>query len=168
MRRRLILMRHAKSSWKSDAADDHSRPLNKRGRRDAPAVAQALKERDWTPELVYSSDSKRTSETLQLMCGSFAPGPDIKFVSALYHGGIHEIRDAAANTADEIQTVMMLGHNPGWEHAVSWFTGEHHMMGTANAALLVSEAESWREVLSGERAWQLLDVVRPKDLPSAE
>ena len=137
MRRRLILMRHAKSSWKSDAADDHSRPLNKRGRRDAPAVAQALKERDWTPELVYSSDSKRTSETLALMCGSFATGHELKFVYALYH-------------------------------AVSWFTGEHHMMGTANAALLVSEAESWREVLRGERAWQLLDVVRPKDLPSAE
>ena len=51
MVRRLIVMRHAKSSWKDPNLDDHERPLNKRGRRDAPMVADAIFERGWIPDL---------------------------------------------------------------------------------------------------------------------
>ena len=167
MRRRLILMRHAKSSWKSDAVDDHGRPLNKRGRRDSPAVAQALIELGWSPEMVYSSDSQRTRETLELMCEVFQPTPVVEFVPAMYHGGVHEIREAAVGTSADVQTIMALGHNPGWQHAVDWFSGEQQPMSTANAALLQIDGESWREVLHGERTWQLIDVIRPKELKSA-
>ena len=74
MERRLIVMRHAKSSWKSDAETDHLRPLNKRGRDSAPLVAARLVELGWIPEAVYSSDSLRTRETWDGM------------MNALYHG----------------------------------------------------------------------------------
>ena len=134
MHRRLILMRHAKSSWNSDAIDDHSRPLNKRGRRDAPVIAEHLSELGWAPEIVYSSDSQRTCETLELMQDAFSPRPTIEFVPSLYHGGIHEIREAAAEAPADVHVVMALGHNPGWQHSVAWFTGEHEVMSTANAA----------------------------------
>ncbi len=63
MTRRLIVMRHAKSSWKHAGLTDHQRPLNKRGRKDAPRVARALIERGWTPRRVLSSDAARTRET---------------------------------------------------------------------------------------------------------
>ena len=168
MRRRLILMRHAKSSWKSDAVDDHGRPLNKRGRRDAPAVAAAIQDAGWTPEIVYSSDSARTRETIELMSDAFAPTPTVTYLHSLYHAGVHEIREAAVETSAEVQTVMMLGHNPGWQHAVGWFSGEFTEMTTANAALLQATGESWREVLHDERSWQLVDVIRPKELNLAE
>ena len=168
MLRRLILMRHAKSSWKSDAVDDHSRPLNKRGRRDAPIMAEVLNERGWTPEVVYSSDSERTRETLELMCTVFVPTPKVVFVPALYHGGIHEIREVAVQTAAEVQTVMVLGHNPGWQSAIPWLSGEHEVMSTANAALLSAEGESWREAMHGERLWHLNDVLRPKEIKLAD
>ena len=55
MARRLIVMRHAKSSWKNPKLRDHQRPLNKRGRRDAPRVARALRKAGWVPDAVLSS-----------------------------------------------------------------------------------------------------------------
>ena len=168
MRRRLILMRHAKSSWKSDAIDDHGRPLNKRGRRDAPLIASELNERGWLPELVYSSDSERTRQTLHLMLPQFEPAPAVELSHSLYLGGIHEIREAVVASAPEIATILVLGHNPGWQNAVTWLSGDYEAMTTANAALLETEGESWREVLQDERSWQLVEVIRPKELATDE
>ena len=65
--KRLIVMRHAKSDWGTNAPTDHARPLNKRGQRDAPRVAQRLVELDWLPQYIVSSDSTRTRETYELM-----------------------------------------------------------------------------------------------------
>ena len=76
MRRRIIVMRHAKSSWKSGARDDHARPLNKRGRRDAPRIAARLAELGWVPERVISSDSERTRQTWARMEEAFDLPPD--------------------------------------------------------------------------------------------
>jgi hypothetical protein len=67
MQRRLMIMRHAKSAWSSDVASDHERPLNKRGRRDAPRVGKRLAKLGWVPEFVVSSDSRRTRETWERM-----------------------------------------------------------------------------------------------------
>ena len=63
MKRRLIVMRHAKSSWKDPGQTDHERPLNGRGRRSAPLVAARLAELGWAPTRVHSSDAARTVET---------------------------------------------------------------------------------------------------------
>ena len=67
MVRRLVIMRHAKSSWKDQKLDDHERPLNNRGRRDAPIVADAIFERGWIPDIILVSSSKRTIQTLEGM-----------------------------------------------------------------------------------------------------
>lgn len=164
MRRRLIVMRHAKSSWHEGGGDDHSRPLNKRGQTDAPVIGNHLSELGWGPEVVFSSDSTRTRETLAGMLDQFTPTPAVEFSRALYHAGIHEIRDALATVADEVTTAMVLGHNPGWTHAVWWLSGKSVEMTTANAALLETTGDTWREALHGEGHWELIDVVRPKEL----
>ena len=161
-------MRHAKSSWKSDAPDDHARPLNKRGQRDAELVAEELQTIGWLPEQVYSSDSERTRQTLELMLKRFRPTPNIEYLPTLYHGGVQEIREAAAGASAEVATVMVLGHNPGWQHAVYWLSGEHVPMTTANAALLESEGENWCDVLIGEQSWEFVEVIRPKEILAAE
>jgi phosphohistidine phosphatase len=164
MLRRLIVMRHAKSSWSSDAQGDHGRPLNKRGRRDAPAVAARLCELNWLPEAALSSDSARTRETLTLMLDQFDPRPQAAYLPSLYQGGIHQLREAVAGLSSDIKTVLVLGHNPGWAVAVTWLTGEPVDMTTGNAALLESSGDTWREALHGEGAWELVEIVRPKEL----
>jgi phosphohistidine phosphatase SixA len=160
MKRRLIVMRHAKSSWKSDAPNDHARPLNKRGRHDAPRVAARLEELGWLPAHIISSDSARTTETLEHM----GLDAQVTFTRDLYHAGIDEVRAAVSPLADDIASVMVVGHNPGWEEVVESLSGEETIMKTACAALLEIEAATWHEAVNNDGGWQLIEMIRPRDL----
>ncbi|MGM0575445.1 MAG: SixA phosphatase family protein [Myxococcota bacterium] len=162
MRRRLILMRHAKSAWGSEARTDHERPLNERGERDAPRVAERLAELGWDPEAVYSSDSRRTRETWAGMADAFDRDVAVTFTPDLYQAGLDEIREAALEWPDDLEILLVLGHNPGWEDALSILTRQAWGMTTANAALLVGEGDTWVEALEGR--WRLEDLIRPRDL----
>jgi phosphohistidine phosphatase len=162
--RRLIIMRHAKSSWKDKTLEDHARPLNKRGRADSPRMAHALAERGWRPDLILSSDAQRTRETWALMAPTLAPQAPVRWLSSLYMGGAEEVREALRDAPDEARTILLLGHNPGWEELVTSFTGRAVRITTANAALLAAEAASWAVLVEEVEGWSLLDVLRPKHL----
>ena len=164
MRRRLIVMRHAKSSWNSEVLTDHARPLKKRGCRDAPCVAARLAELGWVPQYVLSSDSQRTRETYELMSPAFAGEPPVEFLYSLYHCGVEGFCSEVSRLDDEILSVLAVGHNPGWEEVVDWLTGEAVGMTTANAALLEGTGDTWREAVAEACSWTLVDVVRPKEL----
>ena len=169
MQRRLIVMRHAKSDWGTDAPPDHDRPLNKRGRKDAPRIAQRLCEGGWIPEIVLSSDSQRTRETYGRMSDALSESlgsePQVLFLGSLYHAGVAALESALSEVPDNTQTVMALGHNPGWEQVVGQFCGEWVRMTTANAALLTIEANHWADAATARPgSWTLVDVLRPKEL----
>lgn len=160
---RLILMRHAKSSWKEPGQSDHQRPLNARGRRDAPAIARLLVQMGWTPELAVVSDAARTEETWAWMHGELGGEPTVQLASPLYHGALGEIIDVLRLQLNGEATVLALGHNPGWEDAVAALSGRHLRMKTANAALL-SHSEPW-EVALRRRDWRLDGLLTPPDRP---
>jgi phosphohistidine phosphatase SixA len=159
----LVVMRHAKSSWKSDAADDHDRPLNKRGRRDAPRVARALTERGYRPNLIISSDSRRTRETLDAMLPVLGD-VTVAFRRAFYHAGIGEIRAELNEIEEWPGCVLVLGHNPGWDEAVEWLCGEAVYLRTANAALLKASGRRHAAALRKRESWELRDVIVARDL----
>ena len=161
---RLIVMRHAKSSWDSNAPDDHSRPLNKRGCRDAPRIAERLAEMGWTPELVLSSDSQRTRETCELMLPKFVTQPEVQFLPSLYHSGPSDVAACLSSVPPQINSLMVLGHNPGWESVVLYLSGKEITMTTANAALLELDTTSWESTFDNEGNWNLVEVLRPKEL----
>ncbi|WP_299356426.1 histidine phosphatase family protein [uncultured Shimia sp.] len=104
---KLILTRHAKSSWKQLDLTDHARPLNKRGRASAEAVGDWLRHEKMVPDETLSSDAARTRETAALM------GFDVEpvFLSALYHAGSTMMLRQLHNATGK--KVMMIGHNPG-------------------------------------------------------
>ena len=162
MGKRLIIMRHAKSSWTSGAATDHQRPLNKRGRRAAPLIGARLRDLGWIPDLVIASDSERTRETWQRMRAEFPQSVEERFSRSFYHGGLNAIESACARLADDVTTVLVLGHNPGWEGAVAELGGQCERMTTANAALLKCDADCWAEAMEAD--WVLEDMLRPKEL----
>jgi len=162
MQRRLMLMRHAKSEWQSRAPTDHERPLNKRGRRDAPRVGKRLVELGWVPEHVVGSDSRRTRETWERMEKHF-PETRVGFTRALYAGGPAELRTEVARLSAGVRTVLVLGHNPGWEEAVKALSGREVRMTTANVVLLEGKGATWGEALQRDR-WSVIGVVRPKEL----
>ena len=164
MHRRLIVMRHAKSSWDSDTISDHDRSLNHRGRTDAPRIANQLTQLGWTPDYVLSSDSERTRETYQRMFEYFNPPPESNFLRSLYHAGVQEFCTAVSQLADDFTTALVLGHNPGWEHVVHWLADQSITMTTANAALLEGPDLPWFETVIHPAMWQLAGVIRPKEL----
>jgi phosphohistidine phosphatase len=159
----VLMMRHAKSSWDSGVASDHERPLNKRGRRDSPVMAQLLCGNDLVPEFIVSSDSKRTCETLELMqpvFEKFGAEPVIEIGESFYHAPASEWLEKLAELPDEFSSVMFLGHNPGAEELVLHFTREHHSMPTAAIAYFEFEPESWSDCVEA----RLVDLWRPKEI----
>lgn len=108
MSRLLILTRHAKSSWNNPALGDHDRPLNKRGRRSAPAMAAWLRQHDWMPDEVISSTATRTRETWQRMG---LEAERIQFHPTLYLAGPDTMLSHLSKASGKV--VLMLGHNPG-------------------------------------------------------
>jgi phosphohistidine phosphatase len=87
-KRRLILLRHAKSDWHAGADSDHERPLSARGRDDAPRVGERLSELGWVPEVVWSSDATRTRQTWDRMQPALSAAlparPEVVFTPDLY------------------------------------------------------------------------------------
>jgi phosphohistidine phosphatase len=106
MKRRLILTRHAKSSWDSPGRD-HDRPLNKRGYISAPAIGKWLRENDFEPDEILSSSARRTVETCEGLGFPITP----TYMSALYHASADTMLQELQNAGGH--TVLMVGHNPG-------------------------------------------------------
>jgi phosphohistidine phosphatase len=111
--RRLILFRHAKSSWADPDLDDHDRPLNDRGRLAAPLMGAWLAGRGWRPDHVLCSSSLRTRQTWAAAAGAFDAPPEPTVEPELYHADpatmLARLRAAPADAA----TVAMIGHQPG-------------------------------------------------------
>ncbi len=156
-------MRHAKSDWGGGASGDHARQLNKRGRRSAPLIAAELQRIGWAPEVVISSDAQRTQETWEHMWGTFEQ-VEPAFTRELYLAGLEAITPLVSRVPAAIGTVMVLGHNPGFSHAVELLTGAPAELTTANAALMAIEAESWKAAIGSRGAWRLDQILRPREL----
>lgn len=167
MKRRLIVMRHGKSAWDTDAPDDHSRPLSGRGQREAPLVAERLLELDWRPERVVSSDSTRTRQTYTCLSRIFGDPLPVEFTRELYLPDVDAVRGAIARLPPEASVVLLLGHNPGFEEALSWLTGADERLKTSSAALLETDADAWGAAAARPRAFRVVSLIRAKELRPA-
>ena len=166
MGKRLLLMRHAKSSWKEEGKTDFERSLNKRGRRVAPQMGRYLAEHGLQPQKVISSSAKRAHETCDLLQTEFQglTDDDIQFVRFLYLAPAHEYLDLLERYYEpEVETLLILGHNPGLEQAVYELGGLFESMPTAAVADIEFEADDWMEVRRPFQA-RLRQVLRPKEI----
>ncbi|XP_057754376.1 uncharacterized protein At3g52155, chloroplastic [Arachis stenosperma] len=170
--RRLILLRHARSSRENRSLRDHDRPLSKSGRVDAVKVSLKLQELGWIPELILCSDAARTKETLKIMQEQVQElvEAEIHFFPSFYsiaamdgQTAEHLQKIICRYSKDEILTVMCMGHNRGWEEAASMFSGASIELKTCNAALLEASGKSWEEAFAaaGFGGWKLHGIVKP-------
>jgi phosphohistidine phosphatase len=160
----LLVLRHAKSSWDDRALDDHDRPLNDRGRRDAPRIGDLIHERGLTPETILSSDAVRARLTAEAVAEAAQYAGKIRLNRNLYLAGPADIR-AVLGGLDEThgETVMIVGHNPGLEELVAELTGEHEDLPTATLAQIALPIDRWRDVDESTRG-RLMGLWRPKEL----
>lgn len=110
----LILVRHAKSSWKDPTLRDHERPLNKRGKRDAPEMGDRLTRSGCVPELMVSSSAVRALDTARAIAGKLEYARKrIAVEGRLFHAGVAELLQVIRGVDDSVNTLMLFGHNPG-------------------------------------------------------
>ncbi|WP_045689976.1 SixA phosphatase family protein [Hymenobacter sp. AT01-02] len=108
----LYLMRHAKSSWDFDDLDDHQRPLNDRGRDDAPRMGQALAKRDIQLNLLLTSPAVRALSTAALVAKEIDyPHEKIQVVESIYEATVLDLLQVVRQCPDEADSVLLVGHN---------------------------------------------------------
>jgi phosphohistidine phosphatase len=110
----LFIVRHAKSSWDYPHLRDFERPLNDRGRKNAPEMGKRLKKRSVKPQLIVSSPANRALSTAQLIAQELDyPFADIVKEPNLYHASSRTISKIVSTQPDHIRSLMIFGHNPG-------------------------------------------------------
>ncbi len=110
----LLVIRHAKSSWDSDTISDFERPLNERGKKDAPVMAQRLLDKKIAIDAFVSSPAKRAKKTAELFCQVYnKPNEEIILLSKLYHAAPEIFFETITALEDKYDTVAVFSHNPG-------------------------------------------------------
>lgn len=119
----LVVLRHAKSSWKDSDLDDFDRPLNKRGKRDASEMGRRLAERGCRPGLVLVSPARRARATIDALAEQFAgdAAPGIVADRRLYEASPWTILSVVQGVDDAHDCAMIVGHNPGLTDFVNRF-----------------------------------------------
>lgn len=160
----LMVLRHAKSSWDEAGLDDHARPLNERGERDAPRMGQLLRDQQLLPDLIISSDATRARLTAEAMADAAGYEGTILLERRLYHASPAEIVDLLHSVVEsELERVMIVGHNPGLEELVTKLTGVREDVPTAALAQIELPIERWSN-LTASTTGTLVAMWRPRDL----
>jgi len=169
--KRLLLLRHAKSSWAEPGTDDHERPLNKRSEKAAKRIGDWLRQHRVTPGLVLCSTARRTRQTLDALMPFAGAAPPVEMLPSLYLAGPPSILQAIRQAPDSAASVLVIGHNPGFEqlaHALAQ-AGEPEALErlalkypTCALADIRFAAGKWKAVMPGQG--KLAAFVRPRDL----
>jgi phosphohistidine phosphatase len=159
----LLVLRHAKSSWKDESLPDRERPLNKRGREDAPKMGALLRKHNLSPDLVLSSPAQRARSTAELVIEESGYEGEAEFKEELYSFDAEPYLEALGGLADSTKCVLLVGHNPAMEELVEALTGEYMPMPTAALAQIELPIEHWSK-LTKHRSGRLVNLWRPKEI----
>jgi len=173
--RKLFLLRHAKSSWDSPATEDFDRPLNGRGRKDAKHMGRYMEEQGIRPGIALVSAAARTLATWELL-EPHLEGVPVTIEAELYEASKARLLTRLRGLDDHIESVLMIGHNPGIGRLAEVLVDHHgdpaqlaalaDKFPTGALAAIDLDIGHWGEVEAGRG--RLAAFVRPKDLGSEE
>lgn len=158
--KKLYILRHAKSSWDNPVLADFERPLNERGTKTADFMGKFINKNDFSPDLILSSPAIRAKETANIVKKTADIHADVKFEENIYEASPQTLLKILSELNENLQSVMLVGHNPGLEGLIKLLTGEIQSMPTAGLAIVDLKIEKWKEIKleSGD----LQKLVRPK------
>jgi len=159
----LLILRHAKSSWNHPELSDHDRPLNKRGKHDAPRMGALIAELGLTPDAIYSSTARRARDTALIVAEACGFAGEIQFDRDLYHAGLETFSGIIRGLENEIDCVLLVGHNPDLEELVDWFADDAPWLPTAALVQIEFPIQIWSD-LDQEPAGRLCGIWRPREL----
>ena len=158
MTKTLYLVRHAKSSWEDSSLADYDRPLNKRGKRDAPEMGRRLAKQNIRPDQVISSPAKRAKKTASAMAEMVGyPPKKIQWEKNLYHALPETLLEYIHQAPADCESLMLVGHNPGLTDFYNALSDEEiENIVTAGVVCLTFDTDSWHEITlneNGTLAW---------------
>jgi phosphohistidine phosphatase len=158
----LLLLRHAKSSWKDASLDDFDRPLNGRGLKAAPQMGKFMRKQKVEPDLLLSSPAERARRTAALIVEAAKLTAPLRYDDRIYEASVTRLLEVVSQIEEVANVVLLVGHNPGLEGLLEYLTGEPERMPTAALAQISLDIEKWSKVR--ERSGRLEWLVKPKEL----
>lgn len=158
----LYLIRHAKSDWNNPSLQDFERPLNKRGRKNAPFMGALLAKEGIQPDLIISSPAIRAKTTALAIADQVGyPEKEIVFEEDLYGAGIEAIEHVLQKVPDSKKRVFLFGHNPGLTEFSNYISGEGiENIPTCGIFCVKLKNESWHDI--GKESAELVLFEYPK------
>jgi phosphohistidine phosphatase len=166
---KLYLLRHAKAVPQSAGRPDRDRPIEKRGREDASALARWIADHELRADLILCSPARRTRETLELIVPAFRCAPEIRYEDALYLADADRLLGRLRDIPDRARRVMVVGHNPGLQELAQALSDADGKMADRLAANLPTTGLACFEIVVEwaalrRRAARLTALVTPKDV----
>ena len=157
--KRLYLIRHAKSSWDDPDLADFERPLNKRGKEEAPAMGKRLKKSKVQPDLILSSPAKRALKTTKIIAKELDfPKKQTVTDEAIYEAGVSALLNVIRNIDDAFQQVLLCGHNPGLTDLAQYLTNVRiDNIPTCGVFCIDFDLQSWKKVTEGKGIFVFFD-----------
>ena len=139
--KKVTLIRHAKSSWEDMMLKDHDRPLNKRGKRDAPFMAKMMASRGWRPDLLISSTANRAQTTTRHFAEALNIRPEEMLLQErIYEASIPTIINLIAQLNDQWSAVALFGHNPTFTMVANIFYRNEYLDNLPTCGIVEIEA----------------------------
>jgi phosphohistidine phosphatase len=140
----LLLMRHAKSNWKESNIPDHDRPLNRRGKHDAPLMGKLLRHQKMNLDLIISSTALRAETTANLIAKAVRYKGKIILDKSIYNAEPMDLLTLLSKSSDEYNSILLVGHNPTVEETVQMITNSPEItMATCAIAHLTLSIDTW-------------------------
>lgn len=144
--KKLYLIRHAKSSWKDMTLDDFDRPLNKRGKKNAPFMASKLKQKNIIPDLLLSSPAKRAKATAKHFKEIYEFKDEIVYDDSLYHPSFNEMEEVIKTIDNKNDTVFLFSHNPAINSFVESYIDLYENVPTTGVVGISFDTNKWEDI----------------------
>lgn len=162
----LYLLRHAKAVRHWEAPTDFARALKDRGEGDAALVGGHMRARGVRPQLVVSSPAERARQTASLALEAAGLDAPVRYDERIYEAGVGRLLEVVAGVEGEVEELLLVGHNPGFEDLQAHLSGSLVPMPTGALAKVVLRADRWPDIVPG--ANQLEWLITPKQLKQSK
>ena len=161
--KKLLLLRHGKSSWHNSDLADHERPLTDRGKESASIMGKYLKKENLIPDLIISSTAKRANKTADIVAKKSGYDKKILKSDKLYSGSSEDYTSIIQEIADKNKTILLVGHNPVIEEVIERITAEQRIMKTCSLAHIDLSVDSWKN-FDYTKKYKLINLINVKEL----
>lgn len=155
--KKLYIIRHAKSSWRDESVDDFDRPLNKRGKANAPFLGSKFKNRDVIPDMILSSPALRAMTTTQMMAKEMKYHKEIVYDKDIYESSVDTLKKILAKVDDSCSVLFLVGHNPSLNMLAAEYVSFHENIPTCGVVEIDFECDKWADISAKNAKLVLFD-----------